>query len=119
MTLQATDSVRLGMAIHELIVEAHDEDKRDRRTEVRYPFFRSVELEVEGRRHAAFSREISNDGMGLLHNVELPPGDVEVTILSRRGHSVHIRVRIHWCRPCGQGWFISGGRFTDVVGAGG
>jgi hypothetical protein len=27
-------------------------------------------------------------------------------------------VRIVWCRPCGEGWYISGGRLVDVVGIG-
>jgi hypothetical protein len=104
------------MAIHELVLEAYDEGKRDRREEVRYPFFRSVTLQVEGHRHPAFSREISASGIGLLHNVELPQGEVEVTLPSRRGHSVRMRTKILWCRRCSDGWYISGGRFVDVVG---
>ena len=106
------------MAVHELVLEAYDEAKRHRRSEVRYPFFRPVTLQFESRRHAAFSREISASGIGLLHNVEVPPGEVEVTIPSRRGHEVRMRTRILWCRPCGAGWFISGGRFINVVGLG-
>ena len=116
MTLQAEDTIRTGMAIHELVLEAYDEGKRDRRAEVRYPFFRSVMLQVDGRRHAAFSREISAGGIGLMHAIDLGNGEVEVSIPSRRGHSVRMRTRILWCRPCGDGWFISGGRFVDVVG---
>jgi hypothetical protein len=107
------------MAIHELVVEAHDDGTRDRRGEVRYPFFRPVTLSVDGRRHAAFSREISAIGVGLLHNLELPPGEVEVSLPSKRGHTVRMRTRILWCRSCGEGWYISGGRFVDVVGVGG
>jgi hypothetical protein len=106
------------MAIHELIVEAHDEGKRDRRTEVRFPFFRPVTLGVDGRRHSAFCREISAIGIGLLHDVELAPAEIEVTLKSKRGHSVRMRTRVLWCRPCGEGWYISGGRFVDVVGVG-
>jgi hypothetical protein len=118
VTLLTPDSVRAGMAIHELVVEAYDEGKRDRRAEIRYPFFRAVGLQVDGQRVSAFSREISPSGIGLLHNMELPPTEVEVTVPSRRGHSVRMRVRIVWCRPCGEGWYISGGRLVDVVGIG-
>jgi hypothetical protein len=117
-TIEPVETARTGMAIHELVIEAHDEGKRDRRNEVRYPFFRTVTVQVDGCRHSAFSREISSCGIGLLHNVQLAPGEVEVTIPSRRGHSVRMRTRIHWCRPCGDGWFISGGTFVDVVGVG-
>lgn len=118
MTLLTPDSVRAGMAIHELVVEAYDEGKRDRRAEIRYPFFRAVGLLVDGERVSAFSREISPSGIGLLHNRDLPATEVEVSVPSRRGHTVRMRVRIAWCRPCGEGWYISGGRLIDVVGLG-
>ena len=104
-----------GMAIHELVIEAHDEGKRERRADVRYPFFRPVSLSVAGRRHAGFSREISATGVGLLHNFPIPPGDFEVAIPSRRGHSVRVRTRLVWCRPCGEGWYISGGQFVGIT----
>lgn len=104
------------MAIHELVLEAYDENKKDRRSDVRYPFFRPVSIQWGGRRHAAFSREISAGGIGLLHNFKLTPCDLEITIPTKRGHSVRMRTRILWCRACGEGWCISGGKFLDVVG---
>lgn len=118
MALQSTESLKRGMAIHELILEAYEEGKRDRRCEVRHPFFRPVSLAVGPTRHSAFSREISTGGIGLLHNMELSPGEVEITISSRRGHSVRLRTQIIWCRPCGEGWYISGGQFVNVVSVG-
>jgi hypothetical protein len=118
MALRSPAANRAGMAIHELVVEAYEDRNRDRRSASRYPFFRAVGLEIDGRRRTAFSREISADGMGLLHDAALQPGEVEVSIPSRRGHSIRMRVRILWCRPCGEGWYISGSRFVDVVGIG-
>ncbi|MGD9722465.1 MAG: PilZ domain-containing protein [Pirellulales bacterium] len=116
MTVQTPDKIRGAMAIHELVLEAYDEGKRERRVETRYPFFRSVSLHVDGRCHTGFSREISAHGIGLMHDVELAPGELEVSLPSRRGHTVRMRVRILWCRSCGDGWHISGGQFVDIKG---
>jgi hypothetical protein len=110
------DTPQAGMAIHELILEAHQDNLRDRRTAARYPFFRRVSIRSKFP-VVAFSREISTVGVGLLHNVELTPGEVEVSIPSRRGYAIRVRTRIVWCQPCGEGWYISGGQFMGVASA--
>lgn len=114
----APESVHAGMAIHELVLEAHDEGMRDRRSEVRCPFFRPVSVHAGGNHYSAFSREISALGIGLLHNFELKLGEVEVAIPSKRGHTVRLRTRLMWCRPCGEGWYISGGVFLAIAAVG-
>jgi hypothetical protein len=114
---QLAETPRAGMAIHELILEAHQDNLRDRRSAARYPFFRRVAIRSEGSPIVAFSREISTVGIGLLHNTELPPGEIEIAIPSKRGHSVRVRTRIVWCQPCGDGWYISGGQFVGVASA--
>jgi hypothetical protein len=111
--------MRPGMAIHELIVEAHVENKRDRRREPRHPFFRPIMIRTaDGRRYSAFSREISASGIGLIHNMELVPGEFELSIPSERGCSILVRTRILWCHPCGEGWFLSGGQFIGLAAIG-
>lgn len=108
----ATDNPRAAMGIHELVVEAHQDVRKDRRSEARYPFFRPLSVQTpDGRPCVAFSREISAIGIGLLHNVQLDSGDVELTIPSKKGYSIRVRTRILWCEKCGEDWFISGGRF--------
>jgi hypothetical protein len=105
-----------GMAIHELVQEAHQDDQHERRTTVRFPFFRQVTLKLPGGiRATAFSREISAEGIGMLHDVELPPGVVELTIPSKRGPAIRVRTRILWCHPCGHGWYTSGGQFVGIA----
>jgi hypothetical protein len=105
------DPTSAGMAIHELLLEAHQDVNRERRAVTRFPFFRRVSVRTEGASPVVFSREISTQGIGLLHNVELPPGDLEIAIPSKRGYSIRVRTRIMWCHPCGEGWYISGGQF--------
>jgi len=110
------DHPRSGMGIHELVIEAHQDVRKDRRSEPRYPFFRQIALHVSSAPECvAFSREISAIGIGLLHNVQLMPGEVELSIPSRKGYSIRVRTRILWCQPCGEGWYISGGQFVGTA----
>lgn len=105
-----------GKAIYQLIVEAQNNDKRDRRAEVRFAFFRPVTIHTDdGHTYSAFSREISASGIGLIHNVDLPSGEVEISISHEQGYSVHVRTHIVWSNSCGDGWFISGGRFVGMA----
>jgi hypothetical protein len=117
MTPDIHDHPRAGMGIHELVVEAHQDVRKDRRSDTRYPFFRQIVLQVSAGAApcVAFSREISAVGIGLLHNVPLSPGEVEISIPSRKGYSIRVRTRILWCAPCGEGWYISGGQFVGTA----
>ena len=116
MTYRVESPTQPGLAIHQLIGEALCESKQDRRTEPRYPFFRRISVGLsEGHRYSAFTREISASGIGLVHNFELAPGEVELSIPSERGCVVRVRTRIVWCKPCGDGWFLSGGQFIGVM----
>lgn len=104
-----------GNALHPLLVEARANDQREDRWGIRYPFFRSVSItNAEGDLIPAFSRDISASGIGLLHNIELPPGMVEVRIRSTKGYIVTVQTRIFWCQSSGEGWYISGGQFISI-----
>jgi hypothetical protein len=107
---------RAGMGIHELVVEAHQDSRKDRRSETRYPLFRQIVLQAPGcPACTAFTREISSVGVGLLHNVQLVPGEVELSIPSKKGYSIRVRTKILWCQPCGEGWYLSGGQFVGTA----
>ena len=106
----------LGNAIYSLLVEAQANDKREAKWGLRYPFFHNVSIRTgAGTCYSAFSRDISEQGIGLLHNFELPLGEVGIAISSKQGYSVPLRARIAWCRSCGEGWYISG---CKIVSAG-
>lgn len=105
-----------GKAIYQLIVEAQNVENRDRRRDVRYAFFRPVTVEFDdGHQHSAFSREISATGVGLFHSVDLSGREVEISISSEQGYLIRVRCKILWCQPCGEGWYISGGRFMGIA----
>jgi hypothetical protein len=118
MSTRAEDNavtLSAGKAIYQLIVEAKAALKTDRRAEVRYAFFRPVSIEMDdGHKYSAFTREISETGIGLIHNMDLFEGEVEISIRSDCGYSIRVRTQIVWCQSCGEGWYISGGRFVGI-----
>ncbi|QDT96649.1 hypothetical protein V202x_36240 [Gimesia aquarii] len=73
----------------------------------------SVPAEVKtlrGNTISAMTREISRQGLGLLHKGMINPGEVTVKLASET-REFEYRVKIMWCTPCENGMFISGGEF--------
>lgn len=73
----------------------------------------SVPAEVtthRGNTISAMTREISRFGIGMLHRGYITPGEVTVRMASDT-REFEYRVKIHWCTPCPNGMFISGGQF--------
>jgi hypothetical protein len=109
---------QIGQAVMRLLDEARAEEKLDRRAEPRHPFFRPVSIQLASKpesRFSAFARELSRTGIGLLHNIPLPVGEAQLTVASTRGAALRATVEVVWCRPCGEGWFLSGCRFVDLA----
>jgi hypothetical protein len=95
MALGIAETRTPGKAIYQLLAEARDNEKHARRAN-RCAFFRPVTIRMEGDRHyAAFSRDISELDIGLLHNFELKLGDVGIAISSDQ------RRRVRGDRPRG------------------
>lgn len=115
MSMTIDESQSPGRLIYQLVVEAQ-QDATDRRGDVRFAFFRPVTIQTsENKSFAAFSREISESGIGLVHNFPLSLGDVELRISHEHGYTIRVRTRILWCQECGQGWFITGGKFIGAA----
>jgi hypothetical protein len=90
----------------------------NRRLRQRIPFFRpiSIGLDAQGNSQLfGFSRDISPDGIGLLHGVPLDSGKVSLDILSPQGHWHNISTDIRWCKAAGEGWYVSGGSFLSLL----
>jgi hypothetical protein len=103
-------------AIEQLVEEAKRQNQAERRTQERHPFFRPVMITIEGperKCYSAFSREVSRGGIGLLHNMPLSPGKVVISISQEMTCAVTLPTELLWCRPCGEGWYLSGGRFLE------
>ena len=109
---------QIGEIVHRLLDEAKEKGA-ERRAEKREPFFQVMRLSFAGeedRQFTCFSRDISPSGIGLLHYLTVEPGRVLLTIPSRSCGDVRIRAEIVWCQPCGEGWYVSGARFIEVMG---
>jgi hypothetical protein len=91
---------------------------KDRRSEARFPFMRSVSIQMDGNCYSAFTRESSASAIGLLHNIELPLGEVEIVVAIKTGQKNSLSVRIEQCEPCGDGWYISGGPLIGLSATG-
>lgn len=63
----------------------------------------------------AMTREISRDGIGLLHRGAISPGEVTVKMSSDTREYTY-RVALEWCAPAENGMFLSGGRFLTKAG---
>ena len=110
-------SGRLQETVVLLLHEAR-EGFEERRSEKRNPFFSPVQIAraEDGLRHfSCFSRDISPGGISLLHSMPIEPGEVVLTIPSKLCGKVRIRSEVVWCQPCGEGWFISGAKFLEML----
>lgn len=90
----------------------------ERRGELRVPFFRPVSItfrDDEPRTVAAFSRDLSPTGMGLVHCAPLELGEVILTVPVTDGQPLSFHTEIRWVQPFGEDWYISGARFLRVV----
>lgn len=86
-----------------------------RRLNQRHPFFRLVSItngRAQGTKLSAFSRDVSATGIGLFHNMPLEARRVALSIPTTAGDQVELSTEIKWCEACGEGCYLSGGRFT-------
>ena len=98
-------------AIERLVEIALENHGNEQRSETRHPFFRHATIINDSDRATwrhVFTRDISPQGMGLLHDFLLDGGPVVLTV---DGGPKPLLLDIRWCRPCGRGWYISGGSF--------
>jgi hypothetical protein len=105
----------IASALGPLLEEAQEgADKEDRST-ARHPFFHTVTVILkDGTRCTAYSRDLSEIGIGLMHSAHLPLDDAEIRISTGMGYTVNAQIRIVWCRPSERGFHVSGCEFVSV-----
>ncbi len=109
------DRKRVREIVHQLLDEARAQELTDRRAEMRHPYFAPVDVRMNDTHLSAFAREISPLGIGLLHNAPLPAEVVTIRLRGPQGTNLAIQTQILWCKPCGEGWYLSGGRFLNLL----
>ena len=93
-------------------LESHEELFDNERTCERLNL--TIPAEIIGSRGntiPAMTREISRNGIGLLHRGALTPGMYRVKLASEL-RVFEYSVQVEWCIPCAFGMFISGGPFV-------
>ena len=113
MKKQAATKDRVESQIQRILAKAQRFDE-ERRMAGRHPFFYPVLLRLHQgtQQYSAFTRDISEGGIGLLHSMPIEPQTLTViTRLDSGDEQVELPIRLVWCLPCGEGWYISGGAF--------
>ena len=104
--------------IESLRKEESAEAIRDRRLAGRTPIVRPVLITLGRDKHTEIqttSNNISQTGIGLIHDVELQVGRTGVLTIHRLHEApVQIRAYVRWCQPFCGSWFASGWQF--IVG---
>ena len=105
--------VDLARVIQQLVDEAKPDEYEDRREAARVPFHRPVRIILNDGATvlSAFSRDISPLGIGVIHDTQLPTGEVVVEIPRLSGEPLRVPTEIHWCKAVAPGWYSSGGQF--------
>jgi hypothetical protein len=107
------ETIGLRTAVSELLSQALNQEI-ERRGCQREPFLAPVFIQPKGDSGpslTAFSRDVSSDGIGLLHAFPLDLTETVVVFLDSN-QKIRLKVSIAWCKPFGEGWFVSGGRFV-------
>ena len=102
-----------GTKVADILIQEATRAFTERRKYGRLPLLQPVLVQdSNAETYSAFTRDISKNGIGVLHGFELEVGDV-VTIVTRSQDDgvLEMRVRVRWCISTGHGWYMSGGIF--------
>ena len=108
MLTMTNDCVAPELEIPRLVADAKEFAERERRSDTRFPFFRYASVHLNGQIHSAYTRNISDSGIGLMHAMELPLCDVELLITTDPGRLLKVRARVERCELCSSGLYLSG-----------
>lgn len=103
--------------LFEVLTATRGGELTERRSTPRHPCFAPVSLTPSGdprQRLSAFSRDVSRDGVGLLHVMPLTRGEIFTVVLQHPGGELRQHAQVMWCRPAGEGWYLTGLRFVKA-----
>jgi hypothetical protein len=95
-----------------LLAEDRQYHLKERRNVGRTPIFRPVTVYLgrsSGEPQIAFSRDISPQGIGLVHGFSIEAGRVANLAIHRLwDEPALLRCQVRWCEPYVRDWFITG-----------
>jgi len=114
--MKPTTPTKIEPCVVETLLAHDGNTMQERRVDPRFAFFAPVNLRSPQAPRAimsAFSREISCGGIGLLHSMPLVAGTCYTIDCTRGDVELRHLAEVVWCRPAGDGWFMSGCRFVS------
>ncbi|MEL7498669.1 MAG: PilZ domain-containing protein [Planctomycetota bacterium] len=119
MLRTATGPVKpdIQRAVEELLRENSNFDRSENRSAIRDSLVRPVIIEYRDSEEtvAAFSRNISATGIGLITNEPVTNKKVAVIRVNRlHGTDVSILAECRWCKAYGEEWYFSGWQFISL-----
>ena len=118
MTKVARDEHELVANLYGLLSDAITHDI-DRRRHLREPFIVPFVIHPDGDENCCLTgltRDISTEGIGLIHTFPLACKDAALKVFGDNGKPTLLYVKIEWCDPLREGWYVSGGRFIYRFG---
>lgn len=112
--LDRYEQLHLKEGAYLLLADAIAQDI-ERRKNHREPFFCSAHIELNGKSYSVFTRDISEEGAGLLHSMRLMPGRMNIAITRFGTEVIRFEIDLNWCEPAGEGWYLSGCRFVRRI----
>lgn len=104
-------------AVTSVVKEDTDFDRINNRSAVRESLVRAVKIENKDSESSiiAFSRNISATGLGLITSEPIDQNTASTLKISRLNDpDLAILSECRWCKPYGEGWYLSGWQFITL-----
>ena len=108
----------LRNVIQRLVSEDRRFNTQERRSVQRQPFFRPATLLLggtQGEPQRSFVRDISEKGIGLVHDFKIETGTIGNLAIHRLwDEPIIFRAELRWAESWGNGWYISGWQICSI-----
>ncbi len=104
-------------AIDGILKEDSNFDRNENRSAHRENLVRPVEIEIRETETtvSGFSRNVSGSGIGIITKEPIDEKAIGVIkIAGLSNNDLTILSECRWCKPYGEGWFISGWQFINL-----
>lgn len=105
-------------AVERIFNEERQFDRAERRSLYRETISRPVGIRLNNDREIlCFSKNLSFDGIGVISQYSfLENTEAKIEIHSSNNLNPVMAAKLAWCKPFGEGWFVSGWHFLAVIG---
>ena len=104
--------------VDDLFAEDRRSQQADRRAVNRVLFCRPVQIRARDWKHtiSGITNNLSAIGVGIITLEAIPEfSSAKIDIFSETVRQSTILSELRWCKPFGNGWFVSGWKFVQVV----